>query len=86
MKVLWKNGEHEIVIADENNYDLNRCWVGKNKDCEKIDCTANIGHFNKLQHAVKRACELRANNRCEDLKSWMTEYKASLAYFDKIFN
>jgi len=85
MKHMWKDGEYELVMADNDNYDLNRCYKSTSKDGVQSDATANIGHFNKLQSAVKRVCELRANDRCEDLKSWLVEYKASQAYFAEMF-
>ena len=84
MKMLWKNREYELIIVDDNNYDVNRHYITKSKDGEEYEAKANIGHFNKVQHAVKRVCELRANDRCEDLKSWMKEFKASIAYFEKL--
>lgn len=84
MKVLWKDGDYELVILDKNNYAYGKAVVTE-KDGKTSKHIQKPAHFISIEHAVKHVCRMRANDRCEDLNSWLTEYKASQAYFEKIF-
>ena len=84
MKTLYKNGDKELVIQDENNYTYGKVLRG-DRDGKPTEQFGKAHYFNSIESAVRHICRVNANDRCTDLESWLHEYRAAQAYFAELF-
>ena len=82
MKTLWKNGTHELVIQDSNNYTYGKPVENVSKEGKKTTTMHNAKFFTNLDAALKHICRVTANEECKPfLRSWLDEYRKCAKMF-----
>jgi len=80
MKELYNSNGWSIAILDENNYVLfqpGKTVVRKDKNGKDV-VSNKFKYFSLIETAVRRLCELVANETANDLNEWLEVYRTQL--------